>query len=102
MQKSDVPFSVYDSDGPSFASTPLSDALEDVRKSAGGSLTEIEASDLSKKPTNLLTIFDSGKRDPAALERAALQRRQFWDFFKLPRGRAPNDRFRVELNVHPV
>jgi hypothetical protein len=51
LQKSDVPFSVYDSDGPSFASTPLSDALEDVRKSAGGSLTETEASDLSKKPT---------------------------------------------------
>jgi hypothetical protein len=32
-------------------STPLSDALEDVRKFAGGSLTETEASDLSKKPT---------------------------------------------------
>jgi hypothetical protein len=69
-----VQFSAYDSDDLHVLSTALSDALEDVRRSAGGLLTEAETSDFSKRlADSLLKVFDSGERDPATLKRAALQ-----------------------------
>jgi hypothetical protein len=69
-----VPFSAYDSDDLHLLSAALSDALEDVRKSAGGLLTEAETSEFSKRlAASLMNVFDSGEREPAALKRAALQ-----------------------------
>jgi hypothetical protein len=57
-----------------FVCTALSDALEVVRESAGGALTETETSDFTKRlADNLLTAFDTGERDPAALKRSALR-----------------------------
>jgi hypothetical protein len=67
-------FSAYDSDDLRLLSAALSDALDAVRKSAGGPLLETEVSVFTKKLTdNLLKAFDTGERDLAALKRAALQ-----------------------------
>jgi hypothetical protein len=67
-------FSVYDSK----ALRTLSEALASVMLSVGGSatppLTAIERSNAEKRATVcLLNAFDLGERDPAALERAALE-----------------------------
>lgn len=69
-----MPFSVYEPDAVRLLSAALSDALEDVRESAGGPLTEIETTDFTKRlADNLMRAFDFGERDPAALKRAALR-----------------------------
>ena len=69
-----MPFSAYDSHAIRLLSAALSDALEVVRATLGGRLTEDEASDFTKKlAENLLRVFDSGERDPAALKQAALE-----------------------------
>ena len=81
-----MPFSAYDSDALRVPSAALSDTLDTLRKSAGRPLTEIETSDLSRKlAANLMAAFDDGKRDPAALRRAALHRGVHLDRQKRPR-----------------
>jgi hypothetical protein len=64
----------YDSDDLRLLSAALSAAMGVVRNYAGGLLTSTETSDFSTRlARNLMEVFDSGERDPAALERAALQ-----------------------------
>jgi hypothetical protein len=64
----------YDSDDLRLLSAALSAAMGVVRNYAGGPLTPTETSDFNRRlARNLMTFFDSGERDPAALERAALQ-----------------------------
>jgi hypothetical protein len=68
-----MPFSAYDSDALRVLSAALSDTLDTLRKSMGREFTETETSTFSKKLTaNLMAAFDDGKREPAALRRAAL------------------------------
>jgi hypothetical protein len=63
-----VEFSAYDSDDLCLLSAALFEALGLVRKSAGGPLTE--TLDFSKRlADNLFSVFDSGEREPAALQR---------------------------------
>jgi hypothetical protein len=55
-------------------SAALSVEMGIVRNNAGGPLTSTETSDFSTRlARNLMQVFDSGERNPAALERAALQ-----------------------------
>jgi hypothetical protein len=69
-----MPFSAYDSDALRLLSAALSDALDSLGKLKGRALTETETLDFSKKLTaNLMSVFDNGERDPAALKRAALR-----------------------------
>jgi hypothetical protein len=64
----------YDSNDLRLLSATLSAAMGIVRSYAGGPLTPSETSDFSTRlARNLMEIFDSGERDPAALERAALR-----------------------------
>jgi hypothetical protein len=64
----------YDSDDLRLLSAALSAAMGIVRNNAGGPLTSTETSDFTTSlARNLMQVFDSGERDPAALERAALQ-----------------------------
>ena len=74
MGEADVQTRAYDSDDLRLLSAALSAAMGAVRKYAGGPLSETETSNFSTRlARNLMKVFDSGERDPAALERAALR-----------------------------
>jgi hypothetical protein len=73
-RRDDVQFSGYHFDDLRLLSAALSSALGIVRNYAGGPLTETETSDFTKRlADNLMKVFDSGERDSAALNRAALK-----------------------------
>jgi hypothetical protein len=61
----------YDSNDLRLLSAALSAAMGIVRSYAGGPLSPSETSDFSTRLARM-EVFDSGERDPAALERAAL------------------------------
>jgi hypothetical protein len=64
----------YDSDDLRLLSAALSAAIGVVRNCAGGPLSPTETSNFNTRlARNLMNAFDSGERDPGALERAALQ-----------------------------
>ena len=70
----DLQSQAYDSDDLRLLSAARSAALAAVRKSAGGPLTETEISDFSERiAASPFRAFNSGERDPAALNLAALQ-----------------------------
>jgi hypothetical protein len=68
-----MPFAGYDSDALRLLSAALSGALDSLEKSKGSALTEAETSEFGKRLTVILiSVFDEGEREPAALKRAAL------------------------------
>jgi hypothetical protein len=72
--EADVQTYAYDSDDLRLLSVALSAAMGVVRNYAGGPLSPTETSDFNARlARNLMEVFDSGERDSAALERAALQ-----------------------------
>ena len=69
-----MPFSAYDADSRHLLSAAFSNAMDSVRKSAGGPLAETEMVYFSKRVVeNLIMAFDLGERDPAALKQAGLR-----------------------------
>jgi hypothetical protein len=70
----EVQDSAYDSDDLRLLSAAHSEALETIREVAAGPLTPPEISDFSRRlAQNLMSVFDAGERNPAALRRAALK-----------------------------